>query len=112
MAWLLGLFLPILIFSCLVLFIPSIIAIKWKSRPISSYMVASTVLFITLFLIGFSALSSPNTYSEFALPDVAMFAVLGLFFLCPVLVIIQWVGLRRFRRQKKLTAQQTKALFE
>ena len=103
---------PLIILLCLVLFVPSFIVIRWKSQPIKSFLVATAVMFLVLLLLGVLSLKSPDTYSELAYPDIVTFAFFGLLFLSPVLAIIQWFGRRRYRREKKLSIQQTKEMFE
>ena len=95
--------LPLLLILTIVLIIPCLIVGFWKKRPVWAFIVATTVLFVSL---GIPVLLQVMvTYSEgdpqlvAGLISQAIMSVVFFLIICvPILWLFQWFVLRRYRR--------------
>lgn len=91
----------------IILFIPSLIVIVWKRRPVWAFIVASIILF--LMLVAPSIIEMFQAMMIYGTGDPQLIAggistalaraLLTLPITLPVLAFIQWVARRRYKRK-------------
>ena len=102
--------LPVLLLGiCIILFIPSLIVILWKRRPIWAFFLASVFLYLTLTAPGiiktYQAMliygtGDPELMAG-GISSAFVEALFGLPIFLPLLVLIQWVTRRRHKRKSQ-----------
>ena len=94
------------------MFIPSLIVIFWKRRPVVAVIIATLIAFLTLTVPGIFLTFQAMTKYGISDPQVMaggivksiIIGLLNLFYGIPILLCIQWFARRRYKRNKDLTS--------
>ncbi|GGX67123.1 hypothetical protein GCM10011309_15970 [Litorimonas cladophorae] len=106
----------LVILSSVLLAIPSFIVLRWKARPVRSYLIALGVLYLAISALMAWGLSGNEMFEaeepKFLFAEKIIFALAILFVLAPILALIQWFGRRRYKRELGVSREKTKQTFD
>jgi hypothetical protein len=110
---------PFLSLFAFLLFVPSLIVIIWKRRPVRAFLLGAIIAFLTPLGIGVtrtynemvtSGAGDPQMIAGEIAGDI-LAAIFWLTILLPTLALIQWIARRRFKKKQALSDKATKDVF-
>lgn len=101
------------------LFVPSLIVIFWKRKPVRAFALGAIITFLTALGIGIirtfngmvtSGAGDPQMIAGEISGDI-LDAIFWLTILLPTLALIQWIARRRFKKKQALSDKAAKDVF-